>query len=286
MARVTYVKKAQARFKTVPVLDNDGDQKVIPVMRKDGSPKKAKSGREITRRLTVDDPSQPLPNRKCEKCSVEIKVGDPYKWVKPKSGPYGGSKRVRCMACPSWRPSELTSSNALGILYAAQEAFGDAVSGWDREDIGGLEEALDDLASGVREAGEAYIESADNMESGFGTATSVSDEIREKGETLTGAADDIENAKDDLEAFDEDAVRAEVEDEVLPDYLAELGWETTSLSYEDAMAREVEDDSDEEAFDDEAYQAKVEEAIQEKRDEWADEQVSQAESAAENADAI
>lgn len=206
MARVTSVKKAQQRFKTVPVLDSAGQPLTIPVLRRDGSPKKTKSGREITRRLTVEDRNHPLPNRKCDKCGKEIKPGDPYKWTKPKSGPYGGSMRVRCAACPTWRPSETTSSPALGTLYAAQEAFDDALA--NVESVDDIRSALEELAEGVREAGQVYEESADNMEQGFGHETSLSEELKEKAEALSSAADEIENA--DLEDWDEDEARSEV----------------------------------------------------------------------------
>ena len=32
MARITHVKKAQQRYKTVPVMNDDGTQKQVPVM--------------------------------------------------------------------------------------------------------------------------------------------------------------------------------------------------------------------------------------------------------------
>lgn len=191
MARVTYVKKAQQRYETVPVLDEDGKQKTVPVLRRDGTPKVTKTGRAITRRLTVEDKSKPKPNRKCEKCGQEIKVGDPYKWVAPKSGPYGGYKRYRCGPCPSWKPSELSSSK-MATIMAAQEDFD--VSG--AETISDINEALNDFAQTVREVAQEYRDSSENIEQGFGTRTYMVDELEQKADDLESWADDLESGID------------------------------------------------------------------------------------------
>lgn len=211
MARVTHVQKAQPRFKTVPVLGDDGKPLVRQLMRADGTPKLTRKGAPIFQKVTVADKTKPLPNDKCGKCGKEIKPGDPYKWVKPKSGPYGGTKRVRCQACPSWRPSELTSSGALSTLYAAQEAAGDDLAAWDQESLDDLRSILEALAEGVREAGGVYRESAENMEQGFGHETSMSAELTEKADALDGLADEVESAADELEEWDEDAAKGEIE---------------------------------------------------------------------------
>lgn len=282
MARVTYVKKAQARFATVPVLDAEGNQKVIPVMGRNGEQKKTKSGRPVTRRLTTEDPTKPLPNRKCGKCGTEIKPGDPYKWVKPKSGPYGGTKRVRCATCPNWRPSELTSSAALSTLYAAQEAFEDDLA--QADDVDSIQEALNALAEGVREAGGVYTESADNMEDGFGHETSMSAELREKGEALESAADEIENA--DLPEWDEDEVKSEVEDDVLQEYLAEIGMEADSLEEALAFVHDEDDEDDPQEFDLDVFNGRLEEAIEEKRQEFLEEARDAANDAADAANCL
>ena len=205
MARITYVKKAQQRYATVPVIDPEtGTQKVIPVFRKDGvTPKKTKAGKEITRRVTVADKSQPLPDHRCEKCGWEIKVGESYKWIKPKSGPYGGRTRYRCSTCRNWRPSETTSSTIKGIVYSAQENFDDITSGLNPE--GGLDaiiEAINDVAEGYREAAEAARESASNIEDGFGHPTFQSEELEERADSLESAADSCESW--DGEDFDEE----------------------------------------------------------------------------------
>lgn len=206
MARVTHVKAAQQRYETKPVIDAEtGQQKIIALTKKDGSPKTTKKGRPITVRATVEDRTKPKPMPKCGKCGTTIEVGQPYKWVKTKSGPYGGAKKFRCAACPSWRPSELTGSAALGTLYAAQESAEDDLTAWEPDEgTDALEAILTTLAEGIREAAQVYEESADNMEEGFGHETYQSSELREKAEALNAMADEVEQAGD-FEEFDEEA---------------------------------------------------------------------------------
>lgn len=312
MARVTYVKRAQQRYETKPVIDPaTGKQKVVPVLRKDGSPKMTKSkagrpGRPVVMRVTEADKSRPKPNYHCEKCGTEITVGSPYKWIKPKSGPYGGRMRVRCMTCPNWRPSETTSSAALSVLYGAQEAADDALGDWDANDgADALREILTNLAEGVREAAEVYEESASNMEDGFGHETSLSAELREKAEALNSAADDIEGNADDIEDFDEDEATQEAESEV--DQVDEEAIRAEIVADWD----DIEDDhehtvvcgtsgaehylctyNEREASIAEAIEgakaereAEVSSAVEEKREEWADEQRSKVEDAISQAEA-
>lgn len=277
MARVTHVKKAQRRYVHVPVLDGAGLPKLIPVMHRNGTQKVTKGGKPVTMRVTVPDRDQPKPNYRCEKCGGEIKVGHPYKHVSPRSGPFGGRKRVRCQQCPSWRPSELTGSEALRTLYAAQEAAEDALNNWDRDDPEGLKEILTALADGVREAGEIYNESADNMEDGFGHETSISEELREKGEHLDGQADEIESAADDIEDWDEEEPRAEAEADALADCL---------IDFEIDGDPDLEEAQDHEDWDDEVYEEKVLEFIDATREAWADEQIARVEEAISEAEAL
>lgn len=177
----------------------------------------------------------PKPNYRCEKCGVEIAVGDPYKWCAPRAGKFAkGRKRVRCLACPRWRPSETTSSQHLAILYGAQEAAEDALDEWDREDVSGLQGIMEDFASNIREAAESYRESATNIEDGFGHSTYQSEELAEKADAIDAAADEAESV--DLDEFDED--------------------EATENAKADG------EDEDE-----------VEQLVQAARDEWADEQI-------------
>jgi hypothetical protein len=147
----------------------------------------------------------------CEKCHEPIKVGDPYKWVKPKSGPYGGHKRNRCDTCPSWQPSELTSSPFLSVLYRAEESD----PGWSGDTPEEMEESLKDRATHFSEAAQEMAdirtEAADNMEEGFGHETYQSEELREVGERCQEAADELDSWEPSYE-FDFDPDPEDPED--------------------------------------------------------------------------
>jgi hypothetical protein len=127
---------------------------------------------------------------KCEHCGQAIPKGYGYKWIKPR---YGG-KRRRHLTCPSWRPSEMTSSKMSGVL-AAQEGFDDFLSGWNPEDgVGAVTDALSTAADEIRGVAEEYRESAQNIEDGFGHEVYMSQELNEKADELESWADDVENA--------------------------------------------------------------------------------------------
>lgn len=246
MARVTVVKKAQKRYATTPVLDEEGNPVKTPVMRRDGTQKTTKSGHPIFRTKAVKDKDRPLPNLRCEKCGVEIEPGMSYKWVAPKSGPYGGHKRSRCMDCPYWRPSELTGSESLSMIYAAQENFEDALDGWGRTDIEELRDACENFANDINEAAEYCREAAQNIEDGFGHPTYQSEEMEARADTLDGAVGVAECA--DLEEFDEDDARA----------IAEM---------------EVDDEIEDELTNPDDRDDEIKRLIEEAREEWADAQV-------------
>lgn len=202
----------------------------------------------------------------CEKCGKALPAGSSYKWCAPRAGKFArGRKRIRCSDCPRWRASETTSSGHLATLYGAQEAFGDALNAWDGEDAEALRSALTDLASGVREAGESYGESAQNIEDGFQHETSMSQELREKSESLVSWADEIESAAEDIEDFDEDAALEEAEEEV---YTGEAPPEDETDEQKVARLAEFQDD--------------IKQAVEERRASWAEEQRSKAEEQSEN----
>lgn len=131
----------------------------------------------------------------CESCSKPIEKGSAYKWVKARYGP----KRNRHDACPNWKASELTGSDKLSTIFAAQEAFHEGKPYASPEDYA---QALRDAAESIREAAEAYRESAQNMEDGFGHETSTSQELSEKGDEVESWADEIDSAADTVEGLE------------------------------------------------------------------------------------
>jgi hypothetical protein len=200
MARVTHVKSAQQRYKTVPVIDPaTGEQKTTPVLRKDGTPKTTKRGREVVRRITTNDKTQPLPNRHCGKCNKEIEVGMGYKWIAPKSGPYGGRKMYRCEACPTWMVWEYSSSFSARMAQIEHEA--DITGPWESEDD--ARQAASDVAEQIRELAQEKEQGADNIEEGFGHSTYISDEMRDQAQQLEDWADEVEQSVDDATSFPE-----------------------------------------------------------------------------------
>lgn len=196
MARVTHVKKAQQRYETRPVLDADGQPVKIPLTGKDGTPKmtSAKGGKRTSRPVsitkTVADKSRPKPLHVCGKCQTTIQVGQPYKWIKPKSGPYGGRLMVRCGPCPTWHIWEYSSS--LSARVAQIEYDADLTGVESQEDAQAIAGAA---AESIRELAEEKREAASNIEGGFGHATSQSEELEGQADTLATWADEVENVE-------------------------------------------------------------------------------------------
>jgi hypothetical protein len=154
MARVTHVKKAQQRYGTKPVLDEDGKPKRTQVM-KNGEPNE---------------------------------IGTPYKWIQPKTSANGGRKRSRHESCPNWKVWEYSNSWSARI---AQAVDGFSVDNAESEDD--VTSALDDVAAAIEELAEESATSASSMEDGFGHSTSQSEEAAERAESLETWAGEIKD---------------------------------------------------------------------------------------------
>jgi hypothetical protein len=190
MARITYVKKTQRRYKMVPVIDPDtGKPKRTPVMGRDGKQKSSKRGLTWMT-VTVADKTKPLPDIKCENCGKVIPVGDPHKHVSPKSGPYGGHKRIRCATCPTWQPWDLSNSLSARLQQVSSEAYETFNNGVDTaEDVQSI---LETAAEAIRGLAEEKRESAQNIEDGFGHETEKSQELNDIADQLESWADEVE----------------------------------------------------------------------------------------------
>jgi len=178
MPRVNYIKKAQQRYKTVPVLDADGNP-TYRILQRARPTKRGET--EIRQRVTVADKSQPLPPLRCDypACSThEIVPGQAYKWIKPKSGPYGGHQRNRHADHPSWHPWEYSSSLSARIAQIQHDAAEALNQNFEsKEDV---ESALSDIAEEIRALAEEKREAASNIEDGFGHATTQSEELEDR----------------------------------------------------------------------------------------------------------
>lgn len=191
MARVTYVKKAQQRYATVPVLNEDGTPKQTPMISKrTGEQKVTKRGRPVFLTVTAADKSKPLPPLTCDApgCGKPIEVGTPYKHVTPKSGPYGGRQRNRHQSCPGWEIWDLSNSWAARIARETELPM----RGFEPETPDDVENLANEIAEAVRGLASESEEAADNIEEGFGHETQQSEEARERAQNLESWADDIE----------------------------------------------------------------------------------------------
>jgi hypothetical protein len=187
MARVTHVGAARQRYVMVPDIDPaTGEQRTTTSKRR----RPTRDGRaEVTVRATVPDKSRPLPPETCDHCGGPIPVGAPYKWIKPKSGPYGGHRRTRHAACPTWQVWEY--SNSLSARAAQiQHSAGSIIDGIEDEDS--ATSAAEEIAGMITELAQEKQESADSIESGFGHETSVSQELAGVASELESWASDVE----------------------------------------------------------------------------------------------
>ena len=194
MPRVNHVKKAQQRYKTVPVLDENGQPTYRVLQRK--RPTK-RGSMESRQRITVADKSQPLPPLRCDfpGCPTGVIVpGEAYKWIKPKSGPYGGSQKNRHESHPSWHQWEYSSSLSARTAQISHDAW-ESFNGAEFESQDDVSAVLTEVADAVRELAEEKRESASNIEDGFGHPTSQSEELQGTADELDSWADDIENAE-------------------------------------------------------------------------------------------
>jgi hypothetical protein len=150
---------------------------------------------------------------RCEACGQNIEIGDPYKWVAPRAHrATRGRKRNRHTGCPGWKPSELTSSQHLATVYAAQEQAEADLNAIevpsDEDDADGFVEEVEGVVQAfgeaVREAADSYRESAQAIEEGFGHATYQSEE-------LEGKADDIDSWADEAESYSSTVTASDLE---------------------------------------------------------------------------
>ena len=193
MPRVTHIKRAQQRYATKPVLDPEtGQQKTTPMM-KNGKQQTTKHGKPVVLRLTERDYSRPLPMPKCGKCGVEIAVGQPYKHMSPKSGPYGGRTLVRCAVCPTWQYWEYSNSNAAQVARIQNDFEGELDGLGDFETVEDVQGVLENLANALRDFAAEKQDAADNIESGFGHETEQSSNLANFAEELESYADEVES---------------------------------------------------------------------------------------------
>lgn len=198
MARIYFVKRAQQRYATLPVIDEEtGQQKKVPLTR-NGKQLVNKSGSPRFLRLTVRDLTRPLPMPRCDypECpDREIKPGTPYRYVDLK---VGGTK-YRHAEHPSWQPWDLSGAMWAQIAQLVDGAERELDGLGDFEDASDVKAVLEAAAEEARGLAEQRTEAADNMEDGFGHETEQSATLREHADNIESWADELEQWTPDEE---------------------------------------------------------------------------------------
>jgi hypothetical protein len=200
MARTTHVKKAQQRYETVVVLDDEGNPKRTPVMKsvKDYDTgevkqvqKTTKKGKPVFMTVTVADKSKPKPPETCTACHQPIEIGTPYKHITPKSGPYGGRRMARHEGCPGWQVWDYSSSLSAQLARISYDFNGAIDSAEGPDDV---QSALDDAGASIEEIAGQKREGAENIENGYGHPTGQSEELEQMADDLEQWASDVTSA--------------------------------------------------------------------------------------------
>ncbi len=166
----------------------------------------------------------------CERCGKVIQIGMGYKHVSPRAHRAArGFRKVRCLECPAWKQSELTSSPVLSVVYAGQETAEEDLSRVTAPDIiddaenvlGELRAIAEAMGEQATEASEMRLESADAIEDGFGHETEQSAGLRDEGDELELWAGDLENIN--LEDFTEESGDVDLEEQLSDWFDAQVG---------------------------------------------------------------
>src|SRR5512135_1974453 len=148
----------------------------------------------------------------CCKCHKPIKAGDKYRWLKG----YKGPRKVACGDC-QFSDSDKTGSDKLAAVYDARDSALESLKTLSTGDIETLKTIATDAAEAIREVAGQYQESADNIHENF-SESATADECEEKANELEGYADEVKQAVEDIEEFDEEDAKEEAEAEVAEDY--------------------------------------------------------------------
>lgn len=132
----------------------------------------------------------------CYTCNQPIAIGDSYNRNQPSR-----FSRAYCWhaACKAPAPSVLESNEKRSMAMAAFEQAAEDLAALDAGAysdsdalLADVRSVLEQCAEGVREAAEAWNESADSIEDGFGHETYQSAEMREHADTYEGVAYTVE----------------------------------------------------------------------------------------------
>lgn len=135
----------------------------------------------------------------CQACGKTVQPGEAYKHVQVNRF---SSKKVRCEACPDWKPSELEGSEYRAAVLAAFEEAHDSLNALDGQagDLDDIKTVLTDCAGQLRDTEGDMRSKADEMQEFFGGTKS--DEMNERADGVEAAADELEGADQEFEDYD------------------------------------------------------------------------------------
>jgi hypothetical protein len=131
--------------------------------------------------------------RKCLRCGNEIQVGESYKKVDLKTGPYSSITRNWCKD-HSPRASELTTNDRMSRLLGAQETLEDSLAAFQQGqlDLDALKSDFEMQADEAESVADEYEESIDNMPESL-QYSAQADEMREKADAIREWAEELRN---------------------------------------------------------------------------------------------
>ncbi len=168
--------------------------------------------------------------KKCYRCQTPIKAGDEYYWFANRMG----RMSVRKDYCKNHRPraSEMTTSDKLSQLYAAQEEFGDG----NFETLEDMAEALRSAASVAESVKDEYQDGLDNMPDGLRDADPNG--VQDKIDSCETWASELESAADEIENMEAPEMPDEPEapQEKKPSAAKRKLYEAAKAKYDEALA--------------------------------------------------
>ena len=140
--------------------------------------------------------------RNCRRCGTPIVAGQPYKYVKKRSGPRGGFTIFYC-GQHSPKPSELASGRTADLL-SMTEGFDETMTANSKtedptERIQNLSSDLESFISEIESFGEEIQNGADNIEDGFGHSTAQSEAMAETAEAFTEWAEEVRRVQEEID---------------------------------------------------------------------------------------
>lgn len=153
--------------------------------------------------------------RRCDYpgCGRVIEPGDGMKYISPRlPGSLGSVTRYRCAGHPDWHVWEYSSSLSARIAEIQHDGA-DTIRMMDEDTA---ESAPSEIADRIRDLADEKRGSADNVESGFGHPTQLSEDLSQQADDLEAWAEEIEaidtlDGKPDEEDDDPDSYEESIE---------------------------------------------------------------------------